>query len=118
MKVLMSVKPEYVNKILSGQKKYEFRRKIFKKNITEVLVYSTIPVKRITMSFEIKNIIKDNPVVLWVKYKEFAGISHDEFFKYFKNCTTGYAIGIGNVKKLEPYELNIRPPQSYMYIYE
>ncbi len=118
MNVLMSIRPEYVGKILNGEKRYEFRRKIFKKNINEVLVYSTAPVKRITMTFKVKNIIAAPPQLIWDRYHEFGGISHDEFFKYFQNCNTGYAIEIDNAKKLEPYELNIRPPQSYMYIHE
>ena len=80
MKVLMSVKPEYVNKILSGQKKYEFRRKIFKKNITDVLVYSSAPVQRITISFKVKNIIAAPPQLLWDRYNEFGGISRESFF--------------------------------------
>ncbi|WMT51289.1 MAG: hypothetical protein RE471_00025 [Ferroplasma sp.] len=116
MKVLMSIKPEYVNRILSGQKKYEFRRKIWKNKITDVLVYSTSPIQRITMAFKVKNIISAPPQLLWDRYHEYSGISKDKFIKYFKNCDTGYAIEIGNITNLEPYKLNIRPPQSYMYI--
>ena len=33
--VLLSVKPEYVEKILEEKKKYEFRRSIFKRNDIE-----------------------------------------------------------------------------------
>ena len=31
--ILMSIKPEYVNKIFSGEKKYEYRKRICKNNI-------------------------------------------------------------------------------------
>ena len=30
MKIVLSIKPEYAEKIFSGSKKYEFRRMIFK----------------------------------------------------------------------------------------
>jgi len=30
MKILLSIKPEYAEKIFAGTKKYEFRRSIFK----------------------------------------------------------------------------------------
>ena len=30
MKILLSIKPEFAEKIFSGSKKYEFRRRIFK----------------------------------------------------------------------------------------
>ena len=34
MKVLLSIKPEYVDKIFSGEKRYEYRKSMFKnKNI-------------------------------------------------------------------------------------
>lgn len=83
MKVILSIKPEYVNKILWGNKKYEFRRRIWKRDIKEALVYSGKPVQRITMAFKIDNIIEGPPQLLWDQYHEFAGISHDDFFKYF-----------------------------------
>jgi predicted transcriptional regulator len=73
---------------------YEFRRKIWKNKITDVLVYSTAPVQRLTMAFKVKNIIAAPPQLLWDKYHEYSGMSREEFFKYFKNCDTGYAIEI------------------------
>jgi len=95
---------------------YEFRRKIWKRDIKDVLVYSGKPVQRITMRFKVDNIFSGSPQLLWDRYHEYSGISRQEFFKYFKNCDTGYAIEIGNITNLEPYKLNIRPPQSYKYI--
>ena len=48
MKVVLSIKPEFANKIFEGTKKYEFRRAIFKNpNIKKVVVYSSSPVKKI-----------------------------------------------------------------------
>ena len=35
MNVLLSVKPKYAEKIVEGEKKYEFRRAIFKKQDIE-----------------------------------------------------------------------------------
>lgn len=118
MKILMSIKPEYVDKILSGDKRHEFRRKPFKRDIKEVIVYSTAPVQRVVMSFEIKNIIADSPEILWQKFHDHAGMPRDDFFKYFHDCNIGYAIEISNVKELPPEQLPFRPPQSFMYINE
>jgi len=118
IKILLSIKPEYVNKILSLEKRYEFRRRIWRKDVKQVLVYETLPVQAITIAFKIKNIIAAPPQILWNKYHEFSGISQDKFFEYFQNCNTGYAIEIGNIKRFKPYKLNIKPPQSYMYIHE
>jgi predicted transcriptional regulator len=53
MNVLLSIKPEYAELIKSGLKKYEFRRKIFKKaGHSKVFIYSTSPVKKITGVFD------------------------------------------------------------------
>lgn len=43
MRVLLSIKPEFVKKIISGEKKYEFRRKIFKRDVKIVIIYASYP---------------------------------------------------------------------------
>ena len=48
VKALLSVKPEYAEKILSGEKIYEFRRRIFKRKDVDILViYATRPQCRV-----------------------------------------------------------------------
>jgi predicted transcriptional regulator len=48
MNVLLSVKPKYANEIISGRKKYEFRKSIFKReDIKKMYIYSSSPVKKI-----------------------------------------------------------------------
>ena len=36
-KILMSIKPEYVDKIFSGEKKYEYRKRLCKKKIDTII---------------------------------------------------------------------------------
>ena len=43
MKVLLSIKPEFVKEIFEGRKKFEYRKSIFTKDVTSVIVYSTKP---------------------------------------------------------------------------
>ena len=48
MKVLLSIKPEFVEKIFAGTKKYEFRKSLFKKNgVKDVVIYASAPIKRV-----------------------------------------------------------------------
>lgn len=76
MKVLLSIKPEFAEKILNGTKKFEFRKGIFKNNnITTVVIYATMPVGKIVGQFSIDEILKNDPESLWVKTKKYAGIS-------------------------------------------
>jgi predicted transcriptional regulator len=122
MKVLLSIKPEFVEKIFSGDKKYEFRRIIFKNpNISTIVIYASSPIQRVVGEITIEQIIYDRLNSLWrLTYKE-AGISEDYFYQYFKDRTFGYAIKIEKTRKY-PYPLQlldhfgITPPQSFAYI--
>lgn len=94
-----------------------FRRKIFKKDVKLAYLYSTAPVQRITMTFKISRVIESHPQILWNIYKEYAAISEDRFFKFFENCNTGYAIGISNVKKLNPEKIKKQGHHNYICIF-
>ena len=123
MNVLLSVKPKYADEIISGKKKYEFRKSVFKRDdIEKVYIYSSSPVKKIIAIVNIGYILSDSPQKLWELCKEDAGISEVDFFKYFKNSDVGYAIKIINVQEfsppIDPYDIieNFRPPQSFYYL--
>ena len=84
MKVLLSIKPEFAEKIFDGTKRYEFRRSIFKEeNITKVIVYASSPLQQVIGEFEIADIFSLNPKALWKKTKRYSGISEKYFFNYF-----------------------------------
>ncbi len=52
MRVLLSIKPKYVEKAITGEKQYNFRKTIFRnKNVREVYIYSTPPTKKIVGKF-------------------------------------------------------------------
>lgn len=122
MRVLLSIKPEYAEKIFNGTKRYEFRRSVFKKqNIKTVVVYASSPVQRVIGEFEIENILNDDLQQLWNKTKEFSGISEDFFFKYFNKKEKGYAIKIKQTMRYNKSlslkdDFNVAPPQSFMYL--
>ena len=122
MQILLSIKPKYVQSIFTGTKSFEFRKTLFKNRaVRKALIYSSAPQKKIVGSFEIGKIIKKNPIKLWKICKFKAGISKEEFFKYFKGKEKGYAIEILSVKKfikkVDPYKEfpGFRPPQSFYY---
>ena len=55
MKVMISIKPEFADKIFTGIKKYEFRKVLFKNNdIDTVIVYASSPVQKVIGEFKIK----------------------------------------------------------------
>ncbi|TGK17596.1 hypothetical protein [Leptospira stimsonii] len=121
MKVLLSIKPEYVEKIFSGEKKYEYRRLLFKHSVSSIVVYASAPISKVVGEFSIEDIIYLDKDLLWNTTKRNSGISIDKYSNYFHDKEMAYAIKIGNLKKykrpLKLKELNIeRPPQSFMYI--
>ena len=117
MKVLLSIKPKFVESIIKGNKKYEYRKAIFKKNVDTVVIYKTTPFCKIIGEFEIDGILYDTPENIWQITQEFAGITQDYFDKYFYNRKIAYAIKIGNIKQyeLEPKDIikQFKAPQSF-----
>ena len=124
MNVLLSIKPNYVEQIITGNKKYEFRKSIFsnQNKIDKIFIYSSSPVKKIIGYFKADYIIEDNPTELWHKCGEFAGIKKSKFFEYFGMKNKGYAIVIKDLeifdKPINPYVelIDFKPPQSFYYV--
>lgn len=122
MKVLLSIKPEFVEKIFSGEKKFEYRKNIFKKDISSVIIYSTKPVGKIVGEFSFKKIHKKSPQLLWKETKCHSGTSKEFFFDYFKNKSEAYAIEIEKVIKyptpIDPHSMfpDFTAPQSFFYV--
>lgn len=124
MKALLSIKPQYVEEIIKGNKKYEFRKKVFKKDneVNGIYIYSSSPVKKIVGYFTVNQIIEDHPQILWKNYKEVSGINEFEFFEYFKERETGFAIEINQLEvfknPVDPNNVipNFAAPQSFRYV--
>jgi predicted transcriptional regulator len=121
MNVLLSIKPKYANQIIKGNKRYEFRKSVFKnRDLEMVYIYSSSPVKRIVGEFSIKKIIENHPEQLWSECKDFSEVDADDFFDYFRGKEKGFAIEIGDVEVFDP--LNPKdhipdfvPPHSFCY---
>ena len=61
-KILMPINPEYVDEILSGNTKYEYRKiKAKRKNIDKMVIYSTSPIMRVVAEVDVEGIIEDSP---------------------------------------------------------
>lgn len=122
MKVLLSIKPEYANKIFDGTKKFEFRKVIFKNpKIKTVVVYASSPVQQVIGEFEIEDILSYNPQEIWKKTKRYSGITEDFFYQYFADREIAHAIKIKSTKKYKrplsiKEDFNVVPPQSYVYL--
>ena len=123
MEVILSIKSEFVEKIISCEKKYEFRKKIFKRgDISTVVIYETKPVGKIIGEFKVEKIIEESPLNLWEATKDFAGISKKKYLTYFQEASKAYALKISEFKEYNtPLEINefdstlSFAPQSFCY---
>lgn len=121
MNVILSLNPHHFEKIAKGEKTVEFRKTIFRKEVTEVWIYVTSPIKKIVGKFRPGHISSGSPVFLWNLFKDEAGLTKDEFFSYFKNAEKGYAIEIEHLilfdNPFTPKELipDFVPPRNFVY---
>jgi len=124
--VLLSIKPEYAEKIFNGDKKIELRRicpKIRKGDL--IYVYVSSPVKSLMGKIKVHKIFSGSPKKLWKQVGNKSGVSKKVFDNYYEGASLGFGILITNPVKLKsPIHLDtlrrslkgFRPPQNYYYI--
>lgn len=120
-KILISINPEHVAKILSGEKKFEYRTKAAKRDVDSLIIYETTPVKRVVAEAKIIEVIELPPEELWNETQHQSGISKAFFDKYFQGRKVAYAYRLGEVKAYDdPRELSFygikSAPQSFVYL--
>lgn len=122
MNALLSVKPEFANRILDGTKKYEYRKRVFSKPVERIFVYSSSPTQRIVGEIELVQVHCAAPSSIWRRTRLHSGISRRYFLEYFSGRDVGYAIEVGAVhpysRPVDPFTVLVGfvPPQSYMYV--
>ena len=117
--LVLSIYPEYVKKILSGEKRFEFRRTKPTQKITHIVIYATVPEKRIAAIAEVETILQASPHSLWEKTKYASGISRTAFRKYFNGRKQAFAFKLGQVWEMPRDAFlppSFLPPQSFLYI--
>lgn len=121
--ILLSIKSEYVRRIFSGEKKFEYRKRIPKKEIERIVIYETSPKKRIVGVAEVSGIVSDSPICLWNDTYKNSGISKKAYISYFSDSNEAFAFVLGKITKLKKEyllsEVGInQAPQSFVYLDE
>ena len=99
MNVILSIKPEFVEKIFSGEKQYEYRKILFKQKVDTVYIYASI----------------------WKQTKEYSGVTKSFFQQYYAGKDKGVALKIKECKlykeAVDPTTViaNFIVPQSFIY---
>lgn len=120
-KILLSINPEYVEKILNGEKKYEFRTRIAKRKVDSILIYCTSPVKKVLAEVSVKSVLMETPEDLWSLTNEFSGVDKNFYDEYFSERDLAYAYELDVITRFDsPRSLSdfgcIVAPQSFVYI--
>lgn len=123
--VILSIKPDYANKILEGIKNIELRRRfpLVACNGATAYIYSTSPVRALVGAAEITDVERLPVAVLWQRHGRSALIRKRDFDAYFGGIQEGYALKITNARPFSrPLNLvelkerfDFKAPQSFLY---
>jgi predicted transcriptional regulator len=120
-KILISINPEHVEKILDGTKTYEFRKVRCKKEITTIVIYCTSPVMKVVGEAVVFDVLESTPDEIWEMTCDTAGIDREFFDSYYSGRDRAIAFRIGQAVRFEePKELSDYglswAPQSFAYL--
>lgn len=122
--LVMSLHPDFAEKILLGQKTVELRRKFSKRWIGHrVTLYASRPKQLLLGDASIQNVVPGKPEEIWQVFSGQIACSRDQFEKYAGLTETLYAVIVSDVHPYrEPIPLSqlsylirdeLVPPQSY-----
>ena len=119
--ILLSINPQYVDQILKGTKKYEYRKTLCKKKVDKIIIYSTSPVMKIVGEAEVEDILVDKPEKIWKITQDESGVNPKFFKEYYEGREKAVAYKLKHIvqykepKLLKDYGINTAP-QSFCYI--
>ena len=120
--IMISINPQYVEKILSGEKTYEYRKSMFHdRSVDTLLIYATKPVCKVVAECHIDDVLVMPKHELWELTNQQSGVTEEFFNDYFKKKEVAKAIKISNVVRFEiPKDLSDygmkNAPQGFVYV--
>ncbi|WP_207514622.1 ASCH domain-containing protein [Longitalea luteola] len=126
MKILIvSIKPEFAEKIFNGQKSIELRKSAPNVSPGDMMViYCTDPVKAVVGICQVKEILRMKPSRMWKTHNCLLGIDKKRYEQYFENVDTAIGIVLTSISRLdrtislsaikEAFPM-FHPPQTFRY---
>ena len=125
---LLSLKPQYVDLILAGEKTVELRNRIVRMEPgTVIWIYATRPVGGIVALAELDSVVHDTPAEIWIRFEREMCIDRSHFDSYINNRESVSALILSSVRKLKQSVTldwirrsvsNFQPPQFYSRLSE
>lgn len=123
--VVISIRPQYSDRIMDGSKTVELRRRfpVAAPKGTIAYIYSTSPVRAMVGMAQIKEVLKLPVAEIWRRFSDKASITRQDFDRYFDGTDHGYALLFEQVKPFSTpltleflrEQFGFEPPQSYLY---
>lgn len=119
--LLMSILPVIGRRIMSGKKKYEYRRTIFRKPVNRIYLYLSSPEQKISGYFVYRGYLEGTPGEIWDATGPESAATEAAYFEYFQNARKAFAIRIEAFFRFEPpadpwKTPGFLPPQSFRYV--
>ncbi|MEB3286214.1 MAG: hypothetical protein VKJ04_01795 [Vampirovibrionales bacterium] len=120
----MPIKPVYAERLIRGEKHFEFRKRPISFDLTHMVVYASSPIKKILGVVKVNRVRIGSPDDTWYELKKYAGIGEHDFTNYFSNSDIAYSIEIEPSKtirlskQVSPKEIDpaFKVPQSFKYV--
>jgi predicted transcriptional regulator len=123
--LFLSIRPRFTDAIMSGEKTVELRRSRMQATPgSQVLLYSSSPVKAVVATAVLERILAHGPEEMWSCFGAVSAVTKVEFDRYFAGAERAYGLHLHNVTSLpEPISLRelrdglgVEPPQSFRYL--
>jgi predicted transcriptional regulator len=123
--LLLSIRPEFAERILKKSKTVELRRKFSTRWIGHrINLYASAPVMSLVGEARISGVVVNTPEAIWERFNNRMGCTRDEFNRYAEGADELYAI---ELDEIQPYrdrfplaqissllQEDLVPPQSYI----
>lgn len=122
-RIVLPISAKYAHGILVGDKLYEYRRRIPRRPVSQIVIYETAPMSRVVGTVDVCGVLKGEPGELYEMTSYGAGISRADYDEYFRGCEKAYAFELGAhvmfdcCPSVERYGLK-GAPQSFAYVKE
>jgi predicted transcriptional regulator len=124
--LFLSIHPRFVDKILSGKKTIELRRRRPRSVAGDwIVIYATTPERQLRGIARVTEVRVGGVRDMWPEARLQAGVTKKEYESYFSNCERAVGIVLADpVSFDEPVSLerlrelwpNFQPPQGFRYL--
>ncbi|MGR9555662.1 ASCH domain-containing protein [Rhizobium leguminosarum] len=100
---IISIRPNYVEAILSGVKTIELRRRIPPVSVgTNLWIYATLPVGAVVAVAVAERMFRAPPSELWSRHGQKTAITKPDFDRYFSGAEMGIGIELSSAQAIQP----------------